>query len=180
MMPIGPLMIEHRLIEKLVGLIPPKLELFRTAGAPDLAFIDDAVRFIRDYADRTHHGKEEDILFRELAKKPLSAEHRRVMDELVEEHKLGRKTVAALVAARDRYAAGDRGALADIIEPLEFLAGFYPKHIEKEDRHFFIPVMSYFTAAEKDALLAESYEFDRKLVHEFYGRVVERWQKHGT
>jgi len=38
-------------------------------------FIDIAVDFIRMYADRTHHGKEEDILFRDLEKKSLSPNH---------------------------------------------------------------------------------------------------------
>jgi hemerythrin-like domain-containing protein len=37
-----------------------------------LLFIDTAVDFIRTYADRCHHGKEEDILFRNLAKKKTS------------------------------------------------------------------------------------------------------------
>jgi len=41
--------------------------------------------FIRFYADRTHHDKE-DILFRELDKRSLSDNDRRNMNELVEEH----------------------------------------------------------------------------------------------
>jgi hemerythrin-like domain-containing protein len=34
----------------------------------DPVVIDVAVDFVRMYADRTHHGKEEEILFRDLAK----------------------------------------------------------------------------------------------------------------
>ncbi len=69
MMPIGPLMIEHTLIERMIAIAkmgPGRLENERKA---DPAFIDDVVDFVRSYADRCHHGKEEDILFRELAKK---------------------------------------------------------------------------------------------------------------
>ena len=35
----------------------------------DPVFIDTAVDFIHTYADRCHHGKEEDILFKALAAK---------------------------------------------------------------------------------------------------------------
>lgn len=69
MMPVGPLMIEHRLIERMIEVIRKKIKIMRTEQAADTQFIEDAVEFIRIYADRCHHGKEEDILFRELDKK---------------------------------------------------------------------------------------------------------------
>ena len=107
--------------------------------------MDIAVDFIRVYADRTHHGKEEDILFRELKNKPLSAEDRRVMNELIEEHVFGRQTTKALVEANTRYRNGDETALADIADKLQTLIEFYPKHIEKEDKVFFPSSRTYFT-----------------------------------
>ncbi len=175
-LPIAPLMIEHRLIERMIGVIEQRAATMAASGTADTRFIDVAVDFIRTYADRCHHGKEEDILFRDLAKKPLPDEHRRVMAELVAEHVLGRKTTARLVAARDRYEAGDSKAVADIVESFRTLADFYPKHIAKEDKQFFLPVMRYFTAEEQARMLAEENEFDRKMVHEHYRSVVERWQ----
>jgi aminoglycoside phosphotransferase family enzyme len=48
------------------------------------------------------------------------------------------------------------------------LVEFYPKHIEKEDRHFFLPIMDYFSKEEKEAMLHEEYEFDRVLIHDIY------------
>jgi hemerythrin-like domain-containing protein len=57
---------------------------------------------------------------------------------------------------------------------MEYLADFYPKHIEKEDRRFFMPVMRYFSQEEKDAMLKEEYEFDRQFVHNRYEEVVRR------
>jgi hemerythrin-like domain-containing protein len=43
-------------------------------------FVHIAVDFIRVFADQTHHGKEEDILFRELGKKPLTVKDRQIME----------------------------------------------------------------------------------------------------
>nr|MDO8118544.1 hemerythrin domain-containing protein [Candidatus Sigynarchaeota archaeon] len=134
--------------------------------------IDQMVGFIRVYADQTHHGKEEDILFRELKKKDQSPEDMAMMADLVADHVKGRETTRALVAAKERYVQGDKDALGAIISSMEFLVNFYPKHIEKEDKRYFIPVMRYFTKNEQDSLLDEGREFDRKMTHKKYERVV--------
>jgi hemerythrin-like domain-containing protein len=176
-LPVAPLMIEHRLIERMIELIRLKTRAAKKSGVPDVRFVDAAVDFIRTYADRLHHGKEEGILFRDLAAKPISEEHRRTMGELVAEHRFGRETTARLVAAKRRYVDGDSGALTNIIDCLIALADFYPKHIEKEDRRFFVPVMRYFTPVEQSRMLAEENEFDRRFAHVHYGNVVDEWTK---
>lgn len=114
----GPLMIEHRLIERMLSIIRDALVQIEAKKQVDPVFVDTAVDFIRVYADRTHHGKEEDILFRELANKPLSSEDQRIMQELIEEHVFGRQTTKALVAANTRYRKGDESALTDIVAKL--------------------------------------------------------------
>lgn len=175
MMPIGPLMIEHRLIEKMIARLQREAESLSAGGMPDVAFLAAAVDFVRTYADRTHHGKEEDILFAALAGKPLSPEDRRVMDELTNEHILARRTVAALVAAQAKYLAGDPASLGAITNALAALAGLYPGHIRKEDKVFFPAAMKYFDRSELDAMLMEMARFDQKMIHEKYQKVVKEW-----
>jgi hemerythrin-like domain-containing protein len=168
----GPLMIEHRLIERMLAVIRQRLSQIKASGAIDPLFVDTAVDFIRTYADRTHHGKEEDILFRNLEARNLSDADRRVMNELVAEHVFGRKTTKELVEANTRYRKGDASALSVIAGKLETLADFYPRHIEKEDKVFFPAARTYFTDEEDQAMLAEFWEFDRKMIHEKYGAIV--------
>ena len=175
MMPIGPLMIEHRLIERMIAAVSREVDRVENGGEPDPEFVETAVDFIRSYADECHHGKEEDILFRELAKKKLSKEHRQVMQDLIGEHAMARDTVRNLVDARLRYSAGDETMIEGIKQSISFLVDFYPRHIEKEDKHFFIPVMDYFTKDEKDAMLKEGFEFDQSLIHAKYRDIVERF-----
>jgi len=169
----GPLMIEHRLIERMLLLIKDALVQIESTRKVDPEFVDTTVDFIRTYADRTHHGKEEDILFRDLSKRPLSAEDQRVMKELLEEHVFGRQTTKAILEANMRYRNGDESALANILNKLRTLVEFYPKHIEKEDKVFFPASRVYFTNDEDQAMLAEFWEFDRKMIHEKYKSVVE-------
>jgi hemerythrin-like domain-containing protein len=135
-------------------------------------FIDIAVDFIRMYADRTHHGKEEDILFRELGKKTLSPNHIKIMEDLVKEHIWAREKVAKLVEAKVNYIGGRINAIHEIIRLMEDLTSFYPNHIKKEDKNFFIPVMKYFTDDEKDNMLQEFWSFDKTLIHEKYKNVI--------
>jgi hemerythrin-like domain-containing protein len=173
----GLLMIEHRLIERMISQLKSALDHISQEGSIDPHFIDTAADFVRTYADRTHHGKEEDILFRALESRPLSDNDRRVMGELVREHIFGRQKTHALVDANDRYRNGDRGALADISEALHALVDFYPKHIQKEDKLFFPVTRAYFTEDEDMALLASFNEFDRNMIHEKYRSVVKSMEQ---
>jgi hemerythrin-like domain-containing protein len=173
MLPIGPMMIEHRLIERMINIASFKVKDFENSNNIDPVFIEQAVDFIRIYADKTHHGKEEDILFRELKKKKISDEHSKKMAELEKDHIFGRTTTRNIVEAKNRYQNGDDTALSDIIQNLKKLVDFYPKHIEKEDKHFFIPVMKYFSKEEQENMLNEGFDYDHKMIHKKYGWIVE-------
>ena len=84
-LPIGPLMIEHRLIERMITVMKKELDRIQEQGNADPKFIETAVNFIRIYADACHHGKEEKILFRDLQKKEMKPEDKQTMEELIEE-----------------------------------------------------------------------------------------------
>lgn len=172
----GPLMIEHRLIERMLSVVRNTLSEIESKHEVDPVFVDSAVDFIRVYADRTHHGKEEDILFRELNNKQLIPEDRQIMEKLIEEHVFGRQTTKALVEANTRYRNGDETALTDVATNLQILTEFYPRHIEKEDKVFFPSSRNYFTDEEDQAILVEFWEFDRKMIHEKYKTLVEKFE----
>ncbi len=173
MQPRGPLMIEHRLIERMLVHFRAELERISITGKADPVFVDTAVDFFRTYGDRTHHGKEELILFRELGRKQMSDADKTIMEELIGEHATGRVITAELIDANRRYRDGDDSALQVITDKLQFLADFYPKHIEKEDKVFFPSMMKYLPESEQKTMIEEFWEFDRNLIHEKYRLVVE-------
>jgi len=173
MKPIGPLMWEHRVIEKMLDVILKEVKKINKTNKVDPVFIDVAVDFIRTYADRTHHGKEEDILFRELAKKSMSPELMKTMQELVDEHIFARGKVKNLIEAKELYVKGDGSQAAVISMLLSELATFYPRHIEKEDRNFFYQCMGYLSNDEMQTMLHEFDDFDKRMIHEKYEKLVE-------
>ena len=168
---------EHRLIERMIKIMENKLHEINENSLPDLEFIEKAYDFLRTYADRCHHGKEEDILFIRLDEKQLSEEHRDTMEKLIKEHVYARKTVGSLIEAKEKYEKGDKSALKDITGKMNDLVSLYPRHIETEDKHFFLPCMKYFSREELDEMLEEFAAFDRKIIHEKYTKLVEEYTK---
>ena len=118
---------EHRLIERIIPILTKEVLRLHEGGEANAERIVSVVGFFRTYADRCHHGKEEDILFRALASKPLSDEHRRTMDQLTEEHVLARKLVGRLMLDQGRCVKGDQAALAAMKQDIQELADLYPQ-----------------------------------------------------
>jgi len=170
-------MIEHRLIEQMFRLVELEISNIRAEGETNPVFLDAMVDFVRTYADRTHHGKEEGILFTRLAGKQLSTEDQQAMEQLVEEHKFARKTVGELIEAKEAYVRGDEGCLKTIVDKMDTLSQFYPEHIRKEDKEFFPSTETYFTQDDLDTMLSEFREFDRSMIHEKYRTVVEQLKR---
>lgn len=83
MQPIGLLMKEHRLIERMITLLETELQKSKKSLEVDTNFITVAIDFFKNYTDRTHHGKEGNILFKTLSKTNLSEELKRIMNQLL-------------------------------------------------------------------------------------------------
>lgn len=177
MLPIDALIWEHRSIERMLLPIKKELSKMRQTREVDSSFVETLVDFIRTYVDGCHHGKEESILFRELAKKKLANEHAEMMKQLVREHVYARGTTRDLEKAKESYVEGNSESLEDVLKSLKDLAELYPKHIEKEDAKFFHPSMEYFTTQEREAMLQEFWEFDRKMIHKKYEKVLDEMEK---
>lgn len=181
MMPIGPLMKEHRKIERMVALIAAEAERLAAdaAAQPSLDFIDAALIFMREYADECHHGKEEVILFAELGQRDISDEHRATMERLLADHRRGRELVGQLDDSAQRWAKGEAGARAAIVEALQGVAGLYPEHVRIEDKEFFIPAMAYLSDEEQDAMIERMWDFDHDLFTALYEGCIVQFEGGG-
>ncbi len=170
--PVDILVSEHKLILKAVALIKKETNKIQANNAVNPDFIVTIVDFFRTYADRFHHGKEEGILFRELAQKKLSQTNNRIMDELIKEHVFARQTVTALENAKSLYVSGEVAALKDVLNLLGTLVELYPVHIEKENNHFFYPVMAYFSDIEKEGMLKDFLSFNTDFTDKRYKQII--------
>ena len=153
---------EHQTILKVIVAV--RAQCGRAAGgaAPDAGFFRKAVDFIRGYADRFHHAKEEDILFPELGE-PGVRMHCDPRGQMLHEHDLGRGFVKGMEEALAS------GKTADLVENARSYCGLLEEHIYKEDNILY-PMAEEAMGPERSAKLRERFAaVDRK----FAGAVKE-------
>lgn len=119
--PMRKLVDEHVLIKRWIALIPHVLEHLDVESPEDLKIISEGADFIRSYADKFHHAKEEDILFKYFD------ENLDVLQTMVEDHTKARGHVKALIEAVEKK--DKRG----IVEHLNAYRELLTEHIKKED-----------------------------------------------
>jgi hemerythrin-like domain-containing protein len=176
MLPIGLLMKEHRLIERLINLMDSQAEETEKEDKIDPDFLVFAIDFLKTYADKCHHGKEEDILFKTLEQKSLSPEYKEMIKDLLRDHLRSRKMVDALAESKDKYIHGDKGALKDITDYIQNLIQLYRRHIKKEDKDFFLPMMEYLNKQEQPKMLRDFQDFDRDFIQSLYKNEMTAWE----
>lgn len=91
------------------------------------------IDFIRNYADKHHHGKEERLLFNKMTDELGPTAEMIVKHGMLVEHDLGRLHVQELESAVDRVMDGDDESRLDIIANAIAYAQLLRRHIEKED-----------------------------------------------
>ena len=168
MLPTNQLMVEHRLIERMVNDLHLRIKDVYARKTIDPMYVNQIVDFLETYTDRCHQGKEENILFRALAVKGPNAALVKAMDDLEAQHQYIRATTRKLVAANAAYVAGVTGADQQVRTLLEQVADHYVKHVQQEDRDFYPAAMEYFTPSEQTEMLAEFRNHDRAMIHEKY------------
>ena len=123
---------EHKLILRMVALVEKNTELLEQGRFRNWQFYLDAVDFIRNYADRFHHAKEEDVLFVELVKNGMP-EKQSPIEAMHMEHDQGRAYVRAMEEAAQKALDGEAGQSVIIAENAKGYAALLRGHIEKED-----------------------------------------------
>lgn len=123
---------EHKLILRMIALVEHNTALLGTGQFRNWQFYLDAVDFIRNYADRFHHAKEEDVLFTALVKNGMP-EKQSPIEAMHMEHDQGRAHVLAMEEAAQKALAGETGQATVIAEHAAGYAALLRGHIEKED-----------------------------------------------
>ena len=126
------LVAEHRLILRMITLLERNASCTAAGDYTNWQFYLDGVDFIRTYADRFHHAKEEDVLFAALVKNGMPRENSPVAAMLME-HDQGRTYVQGMETAARETLAGLPGREQVIAENALAYAALLRDHISKED-----------------------------------------------
>ncbi|MBT1077088.1 hemerythrin domain-containing protein [Geobacter grbiciae] len=123
---------EHRLILRMLALLERNAPLTAAGRYANFQFFRDAVDFIRSYADRFHHAKEEEILFEALITNGMPRENSPVAAMLME-HDQGRAYVKAMEEAALAAEGGDTSRTGALAENARAYLTLLREHIDKED-----------------------------------------------
>lgn len=165
---------EHEGIKLMLSIM---LKMTNGKEEPNKVHLEKAIDFIRTFADKCHHGKEEDILFPELEKAGISRD-RGPIGVMLEEHTEGRNYIKALNEAFLKYKEGDKSQIPVIKENTEGYVMLLRSHIEKENNVLFMiadrfitdekqdEIFEAFEKLEKEKIGEEKHEEYHKLLHE--------------
>jgi len=168
---------EHRVIEQVLACLGRLIDESNAAGKLDAALAGEVLDFVRNFADRCHHAKEEDLLFPAMEARGLSpdAGPTAVMRH---EHDEGRGHVRAMAEARESAAAGDAAALRRFAVHGRAFIELLRAHIEKEDQILYTMANRVLTDADQRQLLTSFGQVETTKMtpgtHEKYLEVATR------
>jgi hemerythrin-like domain-containing protein len=151
---------EHRVIEQVLNCLEAIVRQARSAGRLDGPSAKDAIVFFRNFADRCHHGKEEDRLFPAMVRKGVPNENGPIGVMLLE-HEQGRNFVAAMAAATTALERGEKDAAEDFAFSAEQYVDLLRAHIHKEDMILF-PLADRVMNDEEQSALLQQFELVEK------------------
>lgn len=123
----------------------------RRPVAPERLF--ELLEFFRLFADRCHHGKEEDLLFPLLERKGLPRAGGPV-GVMLHEHEEGRALVRRMSEAAEAFRGGAAGAGGHWGAAARSYSALLRDHIAKENNVLFVMAENLMTPAEQEELAA--------------------------
>jgi len=163
---------DHRVIEKVLAALE------RLAGASEIRLDvwKKAIDFLKIFADRCHHLKEEKILFPALEERGIPREGGPI-GMMLAEHEEGRGYVRKMAATLALAEQDSKEATTALRETARKYLRLLREHIQKEDEVLFEMADGVLTPAEQENLLHEFAEHEAKEigagVHERYLQIAQ-------
>ena len=147
---------DHRVIERLCRVLGHAAQRLDQGQAVSPSVFREALDFIRNFADRCHHGKEEDCLFPALEQHGIPR-HGGPVGVMLGEHEEGRAFVRGMAEALDKYEKGDKSAAPALARNARGYASLLTNHIPKEDNILY-PMGEGVLSPQAKAQLLERFE----------------------
>lgn len=124
---------EHKTIKRMLAVM--RSYCLRIINGKDVDGEDvfKMIDFVRNFADRHHHGKEEDLLFKYMTEELGATAEKLVRNGMLVEHDLGRLYMRELEEATQKMLQGDEEAKVDVIGHAMSYYHLLQRHIDKED-----------------------------------------------
>ncbi len=148
------LRVEHEAILKMLTAVEETSRQIEAGRRVAPETLSGLLEFFRLFADRCHHGKEEDLLFPMLEQKGMPR-HGGPVGVMLYEHDQGRALIREMVEAAQDYSSGEAGATASLARwaaAARDYSALLRGHIDKENQVLFVIAERLLTDAEQEEL----------------------------
>lgn len=171
---------EHEIILRMLDVVESICDRLRKGEDAEPSDLKNIVEFIRQFADRCHHMKEEDILFQKMLEKGFPREGGPIQ-VMLSEHNMGREYTAKLEDGILAYEKGVPEARNQIIDKAMGYAFLLREHIHKENNILYPMGDRIFTEDDQKKLFEEFEKVEKEEigegVHEKFVKMVEDLEK---
>mgnify|MGYP005839600127 CR=1 FL=1 len=173
MKPTDTLKHEHQIILMVLDAAEREVRRIQDGGPVDAGKAEKMLDFIRNFADRCHHAKEENLLFVRMGQRGMPTDSGPIAVMLYE-HDEGRARVRAVADALPQATQGDATAITTVTANLLAYTQLLRAHIDKEDNILYPMADRLFTPADQQAL---TEAFERVEAEEIGAGVHERYHQ---
>jgi hemerythrin-like domain-containing protein len=159
--PVETLMKEHRVIERVLGALAVFAGRIAEGNEDVRHTAAQFAEFFQSFADRCHHGKEEDLLFKELEKQGMPAGAGPI-GVMLKEHEEGRACVREIASIGDGNGPLSHTEQDRLHQAISEYVPLLQAHIQKED-HVLFPMADRLLSQELKENLSQQFEqFERE------------------
>jgi hemerythrin-like domain-containing protein len=166
------LMNEHRIIEQVLSVVDGMADRALQRGTLDAQSAAEAIDFIRTFADKCHHAKEEDVLFVRMEAVGFPHDNGPIA-VMLHDHDSGRTFVRAMAAVVEDAGRGDADALRIFADNAHRYTEMLRAHIQKEDTILYPMANQSFDENDQAELLAAFEKADKQAGAGIHQRYVD-------
>jgi hemerythrin-like domain-containing protein len=154
---------EHQAIILMLEVMEAVCKKLETGVDVTIDDLNDMVKFIKEFADKSHHLKEEDLLFPAMEEAGIPREGGPI-GVMLSEHTTGREYVKGLSLGIEEYAKGNTSAASQIIENARNYSSLLSDHIYKEDNVLYPMAILHLSREQQEELVKEFETVDSEII----------------
>ncbi|MFQ6107196.1 MAG: hemerythrin domain-containing protein [Thermoplasmata archaeon] len=163
MRPTEELKEEHNAIKKMLEVMGKVAERLDSGGRVNAEHLDRIVEFLKVFADKCHHGKEEDLLFPAMIEAGAPKEGGPI-GVMLKEHEIGRGYIRSMGKSISNYGKGDKQASSDIARDTRAYTHLLSQHIEKENTVLFAMADKILSEGKRKELIEGFEEIEKNVI----------------
>jgi hemerythrin-like domain-containing protein len=179
MKPTEDLIHEHKAIELMLDVMAKIAGNISEGKAFEVTDVEKIVDFLRTFADKCHHGKEENVLFPELAAAGIPVVNGPV-GVMLHEHVLGRGYIKEMNDGAASYKSGNKAAGNAIANAMLNYVSLLRSHIQKENNILFPMADRILSNEKQDEIYRQFEKIEEEVVghgvHEQYHELLKQFK----